>query len=275
MSQGGNLMRAIAIGTISITILVLVSVVTIRQAIGQTDSVCATVPAVATSTPSLIGDCETLLSVKGALRGTAPLNWWTGRSMTQWDGITVREGRVAEVSLAKRDLNGVIPAKVGDLSALKTLDLSSNSLTGHIPSKIGDLSALKTLDLSSNSLTGAIPSKLGDLFGLESLLLSSNSLSGQIPESFNGLTKLTRLRLSGNDFTGCMPANLLGVADGDAATLNLPTCGNVNLTPTTGERLITVEARLRDIEARLTAVETAVAQYEATPTPTATPTGSQ
>lgn len=244
-------MRAIAIGAISITILVLVSAVTIRQAIGQTDSVCATVPAVATSTPSLIGDCETLLSVKGALRGTAPLNWWTGRSMTQWEGITVREGRVAEVSLANKDLNGVIPAKIGDLSALKTLDLSSNSLTG------------------------PIPSKLGDLFGLESLLLSSNSLSGQIPESFNGLTMLTRLRLSGNDFTGCMPANLLGVADGDAASLNLPSCGNVNLTPTTGERLLSVEARLRDIEARLTAVETAVAQPETTPTPTATPIPSQ
>ena len=268
-------MRAIAIGAISITILVLVSAVTIRQAVGQTDSVCATVPAVATSTPSLIGDCETLLSVKGALRGTAPLNWWTGRSMTQWEGITVREGRVAEVSLASKDLNGVIPAKIGDLSALKTLDLSSNSLTGPIPAKVGDLSALKTLDLSSNSLTGHIPSKLGDLFGLESLLLSSNSLSGQIPESFNGLTKLTRLRLSGNDFTGCMPTNLLGVADSDAATLNLPTCRSVNLTPTTGERLISVEARLRDIEARLTAVETAVAQPETTPTPTATPTGSQ
>ncbi len=235
-------MRPIAIGAISITILVLVSAVTVRLASGQSDSVCVTGSAVATSTPSLIGDCETLLSVKSALRGTAPLNWWSGRSMEQWDGITVQGGRVAGVSLSDRDLDGVIPAGLGDLSALTTLDLSSNSLTGSIPSKLGNLS------------------------NLESLSLSSNSLGGQIPEALNGLTELNYLRLSGNDFTGCVPANLLGVGDGDAASLNLPTCGSGTPTPTTGERLTTIEATLNNIETRLAAVETAVAQPMATPT---------
>lgn len=247
-------MRTIAIGVISITIIVLASAVTVRLASGQTESVCATGSAVATSTPSLIVDCETLLSAKSTLRGTAPLNWWTGRSMEQWDGITVRGGRVTELSLANRDLNGVVPSGFGDLSALTTLDLSSNSLTGTIPSKLGSLSSL------------------------ESLSLSSNSLSGQIPESLNDLTKLTRLRLSGNDFSGCMPASLLRIPDGDAASLNLPICVSGTPTPTptptptatptltTGERLTTIEASLSNIERRLAAVETVVAQPTATPT---------
>ena len=254
-------MRAIAIGAISITILVFASAVTVRLAIGQADSVCVTGTAVATSTPSLIVDCEILLEIKPALRGTAQLNWWTGRSIEQWDGIIVQSGRVAEVSLANRDLNGVIPAGFGDLSDLRTLDLSSNSLTGTIPSELGNLS------------------------NLESLSISSNSLGGQIPEALNGLTKLKYLRLSGNDFTGCMPVDLLSVPDSDAASLNLPICGSstptptptpvptATPTPTTGERLTTIEARLSNIETRLTAVETAVAQPMATPTPTATPLG--
>ena len=265
-------MRAIAISAISITIIVLASAATVRLAIGQTDSVCATNSVVATSTPSLIVDCDTLLGIKSDLRGTAQLNWWTGRSMEQWDGIGVQGGRVAEVSLANRGLNGVIPAGFGDLSALKTLDLSSNGLTGTIPSELGDLS------------------------NMESLSLSSNSLSGQIPESLNGLTKLSRLRLSGNNFTGCMPANLLGVPDSDAASLNLATCvsGTPTATPTpgptatptptpaptttptptlSGDRLYAIEARLSSIERRLAVVEAAVAELMATPIPTATPLG--
>ena len=233
---------------------------TVRLAIGQADSVCVTGTAVATSTPSLIVDCEILLEIKPALRGTAQLNWWTGRSIEQWDGIMVQGGRVAEMSLANRDLNGVIPAGFGNLSALKTLDLNSNGLTGTIPSELGNLS------------------------NLESLSISSNSLGGQMPEALNGLTKLKYLRLSGNDFTGCMPVDLLSVPDimpssrSDAASLNLPTCGSstptptptpvptATPTPTTGEILTTIEARLSSIESRLAAVETAVAQPMATPT---------
>ena len=106
-------MRAIAIGAISITILVFASAVTVRLAIGQADSVCVTGTAVATSTPSLIVDCEILLEIKPALRGTAQLNWWTGRSIEQWDGIIVQSGRVAEVSLANRDLNPYRPGSDG------------------------------------------------------------------------------------------------------------------------------------------------------------------
>ncbi len=262
-------MKAIAVGAISIVILISVSAVTVSLVSGQSNSVCATGSAAATSTPSLIADCDTLLSIKPDLRGTAPLNWWAGRSMAQWDGVSVQGGRVDEVSLSNRGLDGVVPARLGDLSALTTLDLSSNSLTGTIPSSLGNLS------------------------NLESLELSSNNLSGQIPETLNGLSKLSYLRLSGNNFTGCMPANLLGVADGDAASLNLPACAGGTPIPTAtpvststptptpvptatplptqfSERLSAIEARLSSIESRLAAVEETISQQMATPTPNAT-----
>ena len=271
-------MKAIAVGAISIAILISVSAVTVSLVSGQSESLCVSSTAVATSTPSLLGDCDTLLRLKSDLQGTGQLNWWTGRSIAQWDGVSVQGGRVDEVSLANRGLDGVVPARLGNLSAL----------TG--------------LNLSSNSLTGAIPSSLGNLSNLESLELSSNRLSGQIPETLNGLTKLNYLRLSGNNFTGCMPANLLGVADGDAASINLPTCGSSTPTPmptaTTdptatpvptatpaptatptpspaADRLTAIEVRLSSIERRLAAVETAVSELMNTPMPTPTPQGSQ
>ena len=101
--------------------------------------------------------------MKSALRGSAKLNWWSGRLIEKWDGITVRGGRVAELSLPNRGLDGTIPAGLGDLSALEVLDLSDNSLTGTIPSELGNLSNLEKMYLSSNQLTGCIPQTLGSI----------------------------------------------------------------------------------------------------------------
>ena len=150
-------MRAIAIGAISITILVFASAVTVRLAIGQADSVCVTGTAVATSTPSLIVDCEILLEIKPALRGTAQLNWWSGRSIEKWDGIKVQGGRVTELSLPNRNLDGILPVGLGSLSALTTLDLSSNSLTGTIPTELNNLTTLTRWRLAGNSFSGCVP----------------------------------------------------------------------------------------------------------------------
>ena len=162
----------------------------------------------AVNNPGLVSDCQALLAVKAALRGSAKLNWWSGRSLDRWDGLRIQGGRVAEVSLPNRNLDGIIPAGLGDLSALRTLDLSSNSLTETIPPELGNLSKL------------------------ESLSLSSNNLSGEIPSELNGLSNLTRWRLAGNNFVGCVPHNLSQVSDTDAASLNLPTCRTNEVTPT-------------------------------------------
>ena len=60
--------------------------------------------------------------------------------------------------------------------------LSFNELAGTIPAELGSLSNLQSLNLSSNRLTGTIPGELGSLSNLESLYLSSNELTGCIPE---------------------------------------------------------------------------------------------
>ncbi|GJW93541.1 leucine-rich repeat-containing protein [Tanacetum coccineum] len=71
-----------------------------------------------------------------------------------------------------------IPEIIGNLSALKVLNLSHNSLYGRIPDSLGKLSEIESLDLSSNQLTGNIPQSLAGIKGLEVLNLSQNHLVG-------------------------------------------------------------------------------------------------
>ena len=71
-------------------------------------------------------------------------------------------------------------------------------MTGEIPAELGSLSSLQTLDLGANQLTGEIPTQLGDLSSLEWLFLSGNQLTGELPQSLTGLTMLVRLSFDNN-----------------------------------------------------------------------------
>ncbi|PHU01713.1 hypothetical protein BC332_31500, partial [Capsicum chinense] len=70
---------------------------------------------------------------------------------------------------------------------------------------IGDLIALRILNLSHNALQGPIPPSLGSLSSVESLDLSGNHLVGEIPAQFASLTFLEVLNLSYNHLEGCIP----------------------------------------------------------------------
>ena len=113
----------------------------------------------------LVHDCETLLAVKDALRGSAALNWSADSSITGWDGVitSVTPNRVTDLPLRSRSLSGSIPPELGTLFELVTLDLSNNSLTGEIPGELAWLHKLEEIKLSGNSLTGCIPVALKDV----------------------------------------------------------------------------------------------------------------
>lgn len=123
-------------------------------------SVCVSGGAVSEGNAALAADCETLLSMKKAIRGNATLNWWLGRPIHRWDGIGVQEGRVASVTLPDRSLDGIVPPALGNLSALRSLDLSGNRLTGAIPSELDNLENLTRWRLAGNNLSGCVSAKL-------------------------------------------------------------------------------------------------------------------
>jgi Leucine-rich repeat (LRR) protein len=141
-------------------------------------------------------------------------NWLTGPVKT-WLGISVTGTRVTGIDLSGNNLNGSIPASLGNLVNLTTLDLGLydddgiyNHLTGSIPSSLGNLVNLTTLDLHGNQLSGSIPSSIGNLINLTSLDLSYNQLSSSIPASISNLENLTFLILRGNQLSGSIPSSL-------------------------------------------------------------------
>ena len=200
----------------------------------------------------LVADCETLLSMRDDLAGTALLNWAADTPIADWDGVSVGGSpmRVTEVALDESGLNGKVPGGLGGLTALTVLSLSGNSLSGAIPDELGDLTSLVTLSLADNQLggqlpaelgdlsnlrelsvdgnqlTGEIPAELGELANLETLALSDNQLNGAIPVELGDLANLVELKLSGNSLSGCIPLALQDVADNDLALTGLDVCAS-------------------------------------------------
>ena len=194
-------------------------------------STCAIQGAVANAVenPGLVSDCETLLEARDALVETGTsLNWSENTPITSWDGVTVEgsPARVTQLSLRNRGLRGMMPAQLGDLTALTRLDLNTatrvcedgvcqetaehehNRLTGEIPAALGDLARLEMLSLVGNRLTGPIPPELGNLTDLRLLALPGNQLTGVVPAQLGNLSRLEGLYLWDNDLSGNIPVEL-------------------------------------------------------------------
>ena len=131
-------------------------------------------------------DAAILLAARDRLAGQGELNWSAGRSIAEWQGVT----------LAADESQGVIG-----------LDLTGAGLTGQIPRQLGELAVLQTLNLGDNRLTGAVPPELAQLTDLQELNLENNLLTGVLPPAL--LTKRRQLVVTGsagNQFVG--PAQL-------------------------------------------------------------------
>ena len=197
--------------------------VTATDSEGETDSVSVAIT-VSDSQPGcdtvgdmgLVNDCEALLDSEDALGGS--LNWADDTPMSDWDGVMMSGDRVTAVNLRDQGLDGMIPAALGRLSELTSLNLRSNAdLAGEIPGSLNDLSDLTVLNLHSNSHTGEIPDLSGT--SLVELYLPGNELTGSVPEWLNTMTDMTELWLWGNNLSGTMP-DLSGMTSLDKLKLN-------------------------------------------------------
>lgn len=61
------------------------------------------------------------------------------------------------------------------------MELSDNELSGEMPAELGRLTNLESLDIRNNQLSGQIPAEMGQAFSLRRLYLSRNELSECIP----------------------------------------------------------------------------------------------
>ncbi len=86
----------------------------------------------------------------GGTFGLDLLGSWTN---PVWQGLTVTNGRAMALSLSDNGLRGEIPAALGDLSTLTSLDLSANrGITGSIPPELTRLTNLLTLNLEDTRI---------------------------------------------------------------------------------------------------------------------------
>lgn len=91
-----------------------------------------------------------------------------------------------------------IPAEIGNLINLKSLDLCKAFSLAKIPTQIGKIKHLKYIRLSLTEVK-TLPKEIGNLTELETLLVCCNSLT-EIPKEIGNLKKLIVLDIHSNSF---------------------------------------------------------------------------
>jgi hypothetical protein len=180
-------------------------------------------------------DKKVLLRIKAALNNPYLLaSWNPANDCCDWYCVTCDSTthRINSLTIFSGKISGQIPAEVGDLPYLETLEfhklsnltgpiqpaiaklkhlsflrLSWTNLSGPVPDFLSKLKNLTFFDLSFNDLSGYIPPSLSLLPNLNALHLDRNKLTGPIPESFGKFTKVPGLYLSHNQLSGKIPAS--------------------------------------------------------------------
>ncbi|MAZ73116.1 MAG: Two component regulator three Y domain protein [Flavobacteriaceae bacterium] len=135
-------------------------------------------------------------------------SWDINTPVEAWQGVTVENNKVTGISLLFNNVTGELPASIGNLVHLKTLELSFNNIKGSLPDALGNLKDLEILAFNGNALTGTIPASLGNLTRLKQLHLSSNKLTGTVPSEINNLGALETFNVFDNNLVGELPTKL-------------------------------------------------------------------
>ena len=156
---------------------------------------------------------EALVALYDATGGAAWKNrdnWCTEQPVSTWYGVeTDADGYVTGLRLEVNNLNGELPAEIGNLQMLRRLYLGFNPLHGSIPPEIGQLQQLEVLELygGETNLSGEIPETLYELRNLRELVLGS-PLSGSISPSIGNLEQLNRLAILTTRLSGAIPSTI-------------------------------------------------------------------
>ncbi|KAL3641394.1 hypothetical protein CASFOL_016362 [Castilleja foliolosa] len=189
-------------------------------------------------------DQNALLAFKNTITWNSMLakNWSSNTSVCNWIGVScgTKHQRVISLDISDFALSGTLSPHLGNLTFLRSLNISSNNFTGPIPSELSRLYRLKEIDMGFNKLSGKMPSWIGALPRLEQLRLRNNTFSGTIPEEIANCSSLQILNLNFNKLTGPIPRGLFNLSsireirvmyNGLSGTLPSDMCNNLpNLT---------------------------------------------
>lgn len=160
------------------------------------------------------------------------IKWDLSRSISNWHGVGVENGKIVSLNLFNNNLTGTLPGSIGKLRHLKVFNVAFNAIGGNIPENIvllkklrvlrlgknhfkgsipatiGNLENLEVLDMFGNALSGQLPKGLGKMKGIKWLFLSHNALNGTLPKELGNLESLERLELAGNKLEGHVPSSM-------------------------------------------------------------------
>ncbi|AFM06216.1 Leucine Rich Repeat (LRR)-containing protein [Bernardetia litoralis DSM 6794] len=148
-------------------------------------------------------DSLALVEIFEETGGTNWTNSWNlNDPVATWEGVTLQGDKIRELDLSRRNLAGNLPNVFdADLfTELRYLSFFDNQLEGQIPATIGELATLTYLDLDKNLFEGAVPTSFGGLTNLQALWLSRNNLD-ELPNEIGNLASLQNLYLNDNKFT--------------------------------------------------------------------------
>jgi Leucine-rich repeat (LRR) protein len=100
-----------------------------------------------------------------------------------------------------------LPAEIGQLKNLRSLDLTGNRRLSSLPAEIGQLKNLQSINLSYNRRLSSLPAEIGQLKNLQSLDISGSSLS-KLPPEVGQLKNLRSLDLSYNRELSSLPVEI-------------------------------------------------------------------
>ncbi|KAM0891101.1 hypothetical protein ACQ4PT_026611 [Festuca glaucescens] len=139
-------------------------------------------------------------------------SWNQSVGYCAWEGVTCSErhrSRVVALDLHSQGLSGTISPAIGNLTFLRTLNLSFNPLYGEIPPSIGFLRRLEYLGLQGNMITGTIPSNISRCTSLWRMTIADNKgVQGSIPSEIGDMQSLGVVQLYNNSLTGAIPSSL-------------------------------------------------------------------
>lgn len=98
-------------------------------------------------------------------------SWNSSANHCLWSGVRcsrTHPGRVVALELSGLNLAGQISSSVGNLTFLRTLDLSTNGFSGQLP-PLNHLQKLQVLDLSYNQLHDIIPDAITNCSNLRTI----------------------------------------------------------------------------------------------------------
>lgn len=180
-----------------------------------------------------VSDSTALVEMYNDLRGTSwtnRTNWLTSNPLEQWEGVRIRNNRVAEIILPSNNMVGTIrTSSLRKLTDMVVLSLWNNRITGFNTStdnggtNLSGVTNARIIELDRNRMAGSGSNVFAvdwrTLPSLNVLRLDSNNIGTAIADQIYN-TKLTILNLGYNGLT--RPANggssaLTGI--GNIATL--------------------------------------------------------